>query len=45
DDELLAKMGALGKEVGLSWAGDWKRFRESVHFELPDWRERVKDLP
>ncbi|MBR3691405.1 MAG: M15 family metallopeptidase [Clostridia bacterium] len=33
DMELLRRVGAIGKELGLSWAGDWKSFREYVHFE------------
>lgn len=31
--ELLRRVGAIGKKLGLSWAGDWKTFREYVHFE------------
>jgi peptidoglycan L-alanyl-D-glutamate endopeptidase CwlK len=42
DESLLNRMGEIGKSVGLNWAGDWKRFRERVHFELPGWRERGK---
>lgn len=43
DPELLKEMGEIGKSVGLEWAGDWKRFREQVHFELPHWRQRVAE--
>jgi len=42
DDALLNRMGEIGKSVGLDWAGDWKRFKERVHFELPNWRQRVE---
>jgi peptidoglycan L-alanyl-D-glutamate endopeptidase CwlK len=28
------KAAAVGKRLGLSWAGDWVRFKEWPHFEL-----------
>lgn len=28
------KAGEIGKRLGLSWAGDWTRFRELAHLEL-----------
>ena len=27
-------IGGVGKAAGLSWAGDWKRFKEFPHFEV-----------
>lgn len=27
-------VGSIGKAAGLSWAGDWKRFKELAHFEV-----------
>lgn len=27
--------GAIGKSVGLEWAGDWITFKEYPHFQLP----------
>lgn len=27
--------GAIGKSVGLEWAGDWTTFKEYPHFQLP----------
>lgn len=30
-----AKLGALGKELGLEWGGDWKKFQDRPHFEWP----------
>lgn len=27
--------GAIGKSVGLEWAGDWVSFKEFPHFQLP----------
>lgn len=33
DMALIRRVGELGKSLGLSWAGDWERFREYVHLE------------
>lgn len=33
DGVLWHKVGALGKEVGLDWAGDWVKFKEYPHFQ------------
>jgi peptidoglycan L-alanyl-D-glutamate endopeptidase CwlK len=27
------RIGKTGKEAGLEWAGDWKRFKEYPHFQ------------
>ena len=32
-DEVWQTIGKLGKEQGLEWAGDWKRFKELAHFQ------------
>lgn len=32
-DEVWQKVGKLGKDAGLEWAGDWKRFKEYPHFQ------------
>ena len=32
-DEVWQTIGRLGKEAGLEWAGDWKRFKEYPHFQ------------
>lgn len=32
--KLWAKVGQLGKKVGLEWAGDWTSFREFPHFQF-----------
>jgi len=29
-----AQVGALGKQCGLEWAGDWKSFPETPHFQM-----------
>lgn len=35
-DPLWQQLGKIGTEVGLMWAGNWTRFKEYPHFELPD---------
>ena len=34
DLELWQKIGKLGKEAGLEWAGDWVSFKEFPHFQF-----------
>ena len=33
DAALWNKIGQLGKDAGLEWAGDWKTFKENPHFQ------------
>ena len=33
NDPIWAKLGALGKDIGLDWAGEWKTFIELAHFQ------------
>ena len=33
DWELWKRIGELGKEAGLEWAGDWVSFKEFAHFQ------------
>lgn len=33
DLAFWARIGALGKAVGLEWGGDWKGFQDRPHFE------------
>ena len=33
DFRTFQKIGAIGKSVGLDWAGDWKTFKELAHFQ------------
>jgi len=35
-DPVWMRVGQIGEEIGLAWAGRWKRFREFPHFELPE---------
>lgn len=34
DIALWKEVGAIGKSVGLEWAGDWTRFKEYPHFQF-----------
>lgn len=34
DALLWHKVGEIGKDVGLEWAGDWRRFKEMPHFQF-----------
>lgn len=33
DDTLWNRIGKIGEECGLEWAGRWKTFKEKVHFQ------------
>jgi len=35
DDNPWSLVGALGKGLGLEWGGDWPRFPDRPHFQLP----------
>ena len=32
-DPVWQTIGQIGKQFGLEWAGDWKRFKEFPHFQ------------
>ena len=34
NESVWQKIGAMGKTLGLEWAGDWKNFREFPHFQF-----------
>ena len=34
DLELWQRIGEIGKNCGLEWAGDWKAFKEFPHFQF-----------
>lgn len=36
-DGSYSAAGAIGKSLGLVWAGDWKSFKELAHFQNPNW--------
>ena len=33
DFRTFQKIGAIGKSIGLDWAGDWRTFKELAHFQ------------
>ena len=33
DEALWVRIGQLGKQIGLEWAGDWVTFKETAHFQ------------
>jgi peptidoglycan L-alanyl-D-glutamate endopeptidase CwlK len=34
DSPLYSRVGALGREQGLDWGGDWSSFPDEPHFQL-----------
>lgn len=33
DGKLWNRIGEIGEEIGLEWAGRWKTFKETAHFQ------------
>jgi peptidoglycan L-alanyl-D-glutamate endopeptidase CwlK len=42
DLDLWWHVGRIGKSLGLEWAGDWTKFKEFPHFQIPQWRSFVQ---
>jgi peptidoglycan L-alanyl-D-glutamate endopeptidase CwlK len=38
DNALWQKIGQLGTDLGLEWAGNWKTFKEMPHFQFTNGR-------
>jgi peptidoglycan L-alanyl-D-glutamate endopeptidase CwlK len=36
DTAFFDKVGAIGKEIGLFWGGDFKSIKDKPHFQLPE---------
>ena len=36
DADFFRRCGAIGKEMGFSWGGDWKRLPDRPHFQWDD---------
>lgn len=36
---MWQEYGAIAESLGLDWAGNWPRFREFPHVQIPNWRE------
>ena len=45
DAASITKMGECGETVGLEWAGRWKTFKESVHFQHTNFYQSLKNMP
>ena len=43
-DSFFAKVGKIGKSIGLEWGGDWKSPVDRPHFQLPDWGSTTTKL-
>lgn len=43
-DGFFAKVGKVGKSLGLEWGGDWKSIKDKPHFQLPDWGSTTEKL-
>lgn len=43
EPDAVQEMGEHGEDAGLEWAGRWTSFPERVHFQLPDWRKRIRE--
>ena len=41
---LWQQYGELGKAAGFAWAGDWRRFKEKPHLEIPGahWQDLIR---
>lgn len=35
-DGFFEKVGSIGKKHGLSWGGDWEKFPDKPHLEMPE---------
>ncbi len=41
---FFEKVGAIGKQLGLGWGGDWKSIVDRPHLYLPDWGSTTAQL-
>jgi len=39
NDPDYLRAGAIGEKLGLVWAGRWKNFKETAHFQNANWRK------
>ena len=42
--DFFGKVGAVGKQLGLGWGGDWKSIVDKPHLYLPDWGSTTSQL-
>lgn len=43
-DGFFYKVGKIGRSIGLEWGGDWSKFKDLPHFQLPDWGSSTGQL-
>jgi peptidoglycan LD-endopeptidase CwlK len=44
ESPLYKEVAVLGKQLGLSWGGDWKHFKDEPHYELhPQWASDLSE--
>ena len=41
---FFGKVGAIGKQLGLGWGGDWHSIVDKPHLYLPDWGSTTAQL-
>lgn len=44
NDGFFKKVGAIGKQIGLEWGGDWTDPVDKPHFQLPYWGSTTRKL-
>jgi LAS superfamily LD-carboxypeptidase LdcB len=44
EDPAYQTVGALGKNIGLLWGGDWSPIKDEPHFQTPDAQEALNQL-
>lgn len=46
DDPLWVKYGLAAYDAQLEWAGDWVKFKEYPHVQMPDvsWKQLIKEV-
>lgn len=42
--DFFGRVGAIGKQLGLGWGGDWKSIVDKPHLYLPDWGSTTSKL-
>ena len=44
DSSFFEKCGAIARKLGITWGGDWKSFRDTLHFEITSsWKSPMQD--
>jgi len=42
-DPLWQQYGAIARQCGLEWGGNWAGFPEGPHVQLPNWRDHIPE--